>query len=107
MAYGSVPVPAGTGTPCRRCQSPCPDRHPRNLWVPVFLRGQIPSWPSSVHGVIRLVGDAVFEDPEAQMHQFSHGRAQRGLFAFSCFEQALVKGADVGIVAGPNQGRHV
>ncbi|KDC18817.1 hypothetical protein L504_4744, partial [Bordetella bronchiseptica F2] len=36
--------------------------------MPVFLRGQIPSWPSSVHGVIRLVGDAVFEDPEAQMH---------------------------------------
>ncbi|MDR8709119.1 hypothetical protein XD33_03060, partial [Staphylococcus aureus] len=69
--------------------------------------GQIPSWQSTVHGVIGLVGDAVFEDPEAQMHQFSHGRAQRGLFAFSCFEQALVKGADVGVVAGPNQGRHV
>ncbi|KDD92646.1 hypothetical protein L531_3912 [Bordetella bronchiseptica MO275] len=34
-----------------RCQSPCGDRHPRNLWVPVPLRGQIPSWRSSVDGV--------------------------------------------------------
>ena len=56
---------------------------------------------------IRLIRFLTLKNPERQLHQFTHGGTQGGHLGFASGQQTLIQRANMGVVAGGDDGGHV